>query len=304
MSDDLEIPPTAPDATPRAAADRPAAPQPRPRAGRGLAKTAAYLILLALALFAIVPFSWLLLAAFDEQASIFVKIPSTWTLDNFVNLFTNQDGLRLIVNSLIYSGGGSTVILVVVATMAGYVLSRYSFPGRRTLMLGVLLIRVIPPTAIIAPLYIIAASLGFLDTYYGVTLVLASWQLPLALWLMKGFFDTVPLEIEEAAWVDGATRLQAAFRVVLPLAGPGVGATALIAFIGAWNEFLIPLVLISDPDKQPIALGLFRAYISYTQVDWGFLAALSVVYVIPAVVFYVVARRALQQSVAGGLAGT
>ena len=147
-------------------------------------------------------------------------------------------------------------------------------------------------------------GLGFLDTYYGVTLVLASWQLPLALWLMKGFFDTVPIQIEEAAWVDGATRLKAAFRVVLPLAGPGVGAAALIAFIGAWNEFLIPLVLISDPDKQPIALGLFRAYISYTQVDWGFLAALSVVYVIPAVVFYVVARRALQQSVAGGLAGT
>jgi ABC-type glycerol-3-phosphate transport system permease component len=250
-----------------------------------------------------VPFSWLVLAAFDRQASVFVKVPTAWTLDNFVNLFTNQDGLRLIVNSLIYSGG-ATLILVVVATMAGYVLSRYSFPGRRTLMLGILLIRVIPPTAIIAPLYVIATSLGFLNTYYGVTLVLASWQLPLALWLMKGFFDTVPIQIEEAAWVDGATRLKAAFRVVLPLAGPGVGAAALIAFIGAWNEFLIPLVLISDPDKQPIALGLFRAYISYTQVDWGFLAALSVVYVIPAVVFYVVARRALQQSVAGGLAGT
>jgi multiple sugar transport system permease protein len=250
-----------------------------------------------------VPFSWLVLAAFDRQASIFVKVPAAWTLENFVNLFVNQDGLRLIVNSLIYSGG-ATLVLVVVATMAGYVLSRYGFPGRRTLMLGILLIRVIPPTAIIAPLYVIATSLGFLNTYYGVTLVLASWQLPLALWLMKGFFDTVPIQIEEAAWVDGATRLRAAFRVVLPLAGPGVGAVALIAFIGAWNEFLIPLVLISDADKQPIALGLFRAYISYTQVDWGFLAALSVIYVIPAVVFYVVARRALQQSVAGGLAGT
>jgi multiple sugar transport system permease protein len=302
MSDDLEIPPTVPEAAPRAATGQPTARQPGLRARRSLARTGAYLILVALALFAIVPFSWLVLAAFDRQANVFVKVPTAWTLENFVNLFTNQDGLRLIVNSLIYSGG-ATLVLVVVATMAGYVLSRYSFPGRRPLMLGILLIRVIPPTAIIAPLYVIATSLGFLNTYYGVTLVLASWQLPLALWLMKGFFDTVPIEIEEAAWVDGATRLKAAFRVVLPLAGPGVGAAALIAFIGAWNEFLIPLVLISDPDKQPIALGLFRAYISYTQVDWGFLAALSVV-VIPAVVFYVVARRALQQSVAGGLAGT
>jgi len=302
MSRDVDVPVTEPQADPGrpAAAKQPARGR---RTRRTLARTGAYLILVALALFAIVPFSWLALAAFDRQASIFVKIPQTWTLSNFINLFVNEDGLRLILNSLIYSGG-ATLVLIVVATMAGYVLSRYSFPGRRTFMLGILLLRVIPPTAIIAPLYVIATSLGFLDTYYGVTLVLAAWQLPLALWLMKGFFDTVPIQIEEAAWVDGATRLQAAFRVVLPLAGPGVGAAALIAFIGAWNEFLIPLVLISDPDKQPIALGLFRAYISYTQVDWGFLAALSVIYVVPAVVFYVVARRALQQSVAGGLAGT
>ena len=106
MSDDLEVPPAAPEGTTRAraAAGRPAAPPTRRRGGRGLAKTAAYLVLVALALFAIVPFSWLLLAAFDDQASIFVKVPSAWTLDNFVNLFTNQDGLRLIVNSLIYSG--------------------------------------------------------------------------------------------------------------------------------------------------------------------------------------------------------
>ena len=299
MSRDVDLDVDEPQADP----GRQAAAKQSARGRRSLARTGAYLILVALAAFAIVPFSWLALAAFDRQASIFVKVPQTWTLSNFINLFANEDGLRLIINSLIYSGG-ATLVLIVVATMAGYVLSRYSFPGRRTFMLGILLLRVIPPTAIIAPLYVIATGLGFLDTYYGVTLVLASWQLPLALWLMKGFFDTVPIQIEEAAWVDGATRLQAAFRVVLPLAGPGVGAAALIAFIGAWNEFLIPLVLISDPDKQPIALGLFRAYISYTQVDWGFLAALSVIYVIPAVVFYVVARRALQQSVAGGLAGT
>ena len=109
------------------------------------------------------------LLVFDRQASIFVKVPQGWTLSNFVNLFVNEDGLRLILNSLIYSGG-ATLVLVVVATMAGYVLSRYHFPGRRTFMLGILLLRVILPTAIIAPLYVIATGLGFLNTYYGVTL--------------------------------------------------------------------------------------------------------------------------------------
>jgi len=271
------------------------------RPGRG--QSLAYLVLVGLALFVVVPFSWLLLAAVDSRATIFVKAPTTWTLANFRNLFVDQDGFRLLLNSIIYAGG-ATIVLIVVTTMAGYVLSRFNFPGRRPLMLGVLLIRVIPPTATIAPLYVIATDLGLLNTYRGVILILAALEAPLVLWIMKGFFDTVPIEIEEAAWVDGASRLGALFRIVLPLAGPGVAAAGLIGFIGAWNQFLVPLVLISDQDKIPVSIGLFRAWVSYTRVDWGFLAALAIVYVIPAVVFYVVARRAMQASLAGSLAGT
>lgn len=271
------------------------------RPGRGQA--AAYLVLVGMALFVIVPFGWLILAAVDPQATIFFKVPDTWTLGNFRNLFVDQDGFRLILNSIIYAGG-ATIVLIVVTTMAGYVLSRFSFPGRRPLMLGVLLIRVIPPTATIAPLYVIATDLGLLNTYRGVILILAALEAPLVLWIMKGFFDTVPIEIEEAAWVDGASRLGGLFRIVLPLAGPGVAAAGLIGFIGAWNQFLVPLVLISDQDKIPVSIGLFRAWVSYTQVDRGFLAALAIVYVIPAIAFYIVARRSMQASLAGSLAGT
>ena len=279
-------------------------PTGRRAKGRGgLGQTAAYAVLVALALFVVVPFSWLILAAFDARATIFVKVPETWTVGNFRNLFADQDGFRLILNSVIYAGG-ATVVLIVVTTMAGYVLSRFDFPGRRPLMLGVLLIRVIPPTATIAPLYVIATDLGLLNTYRGVILILAALEAPLVLWIMKGFFDTVPIEIEEAAWVDGATRFGAMFRIVLPLAGPGVAAGGLIGFIGAWNQFLVPLVLISDQDKVPVSIGLFRAWVSYTRVDWGFLAAMATVYVIPAIAFYVIARRALQASIAGSLAGT
>jgi len=285
-----------------AATETPREGRPPTRRG-GRAASAAYLALVALAVFVVVPFGWLVLAAFDPQATIFFKVPETWTLGNFRNLFADQDGFRLILNSIVYAGG-ATIVLIVVTTMAGYALSRFDFPGRRPLMFGILLIRVIPPTATIAPLYVIATSLGFLNTYRGVILVLAALEAPLVLWIMKGFFDTVPIEIEEAAWVDGASRLRALFRIVLPLAGPGVAAGGLIGFIGAWNQFLVPLVLISDQDKMPVSIGLFRAWVSYTRVDWGFLAALAIVYVIPAVVFYVVARRALQASIAGSLAGT
>jgi ABC-type glycerol-3-phosphate transport system permease component len=260
-------------------------------------------VLIAMALFALVPFVWLILAALDTRATIFVKLPDAWTLGNFRNLFADQDGFRLLMNSLIYAGG-ATIVLIIVTTMAGYVLSRFDFPGRRPLMLSVLLIRVIPPTATIAPLYVIATDLNLLNTYRGMILILAALEAPLVLWIMKGFFDTVPIEIEEAAWVDGASRLGALFRIVLPLAGPGVAAAGLIGFIGAWNQFLVPLVLISDQDKIPVSIGLFRAWVSYTRVDWGFLAALAVVYVIPATLFYIVARRSMQASLSGSLAGT
>lgn len=284
-------------------ADLAGASRESPAQQRNIGEAAAYLALVIMAIFVLIPFSWLLLAAFDSKATIFIKIPATWTFQNFINLFANESGLRLVVNSLIYAGG-ATIILVVVTTMAGYGLSRYDFPGRRPLMLGILLIRVVPPTATIVPLYLLAIDLRLINTYHGVILVLAAVEAPLVLWIMKGFFDTVPIEIEEAAWIDGASRLRAVFQMVLPLAGPGVAAGGLIGFIGAWNQFLIPLVLISDTEKMPISIGLFRAWVSYTQVDWGFLTALSIVYVIPAVAFYVIARRALQVSIAGGLAGT
>lgn len=279
-----------------------ASPVARPMGSPRLGQAAAYAILVALVLFVLGPFTWVLLAAFDPDANIFVQVPRTVSLENFQNAFTDAGGLGLIVNSLIYAGG-ATLILVVVTTLGGYALSRYDFPGRRTFMLSLLVVRVIPPTATIVPLFLLSKDLGFVDTYHGVILVLASLNVPFGLWIMKGYFDTVPIDIEEAAWVDGANRLQTAFRIVLPLAGPGVAAAALIGFIGAWGEFLIPLVLVSDPDKMPISIGLFRAWLNYTNVDWGLLAALSIIYMVPAVVFYVVARRALQSSLAGGMAG-
>jgi ABC-type glycerol-3-phosphate transport system permease component len=289
-----------------ASVDEKRAVRPAPRRVRrrdGRRRGIAYAVLLVLAAFALIPFAWVFLAAFDSDATIFAKWPQSWTLQNFRNVFSQAGGARLLVNSLVYAGG-ATILLVVVTTMAGYVLSRFDFPGRRTLMLGVLLTRVVPPTATIAPLYVLAIKLHLIDSYVGMILILAAMEIPLGLWIMKGFFDTVPIELEEAAWMDGATRLRTAFDIVLPLAGPGVAAAALIGFIGAWGDFLIPLVLISDEDKLPISVGLFRAWVSYTHVDWGLLGALSVVYMIPAVIFYTVARRALQRGLSGGLAGT
>ena len=173
------------------------------------------------------------------------------------------------------------------------------------LLFGILFTRIIPASATIAPLYFIVLRLGLANTYHGVILVEAAQQLPLTLWMMKGFFDTVPRELEEAAWIDGADRLGSAIRIVLPLAMPGVGAAALFAFIAVWGDFLTPLILLQSPDLFPISIGLFRAYIGYNLVDWGELAATSILYMLPAIAFYLLVRRyLLRATVVGALQGT
>jgi multiple sugar transport system permease protein len=262
-----------------------------------------YLVLAALAIFCAVPFAWIVLASFDPKAGVHLQIPSTIDLSNYARFITDPDFSRFVINSLIMAGG-ATLLAVATSVLGGYALSRFAFRGRRVLMFGVLMTRIIPVSATIAPLYLIVQRLGLVDTYLGMILVLGAQQLPLALWLMKGFFDTVPGELEEAAWVDGAGRLGSAIRIVLPLAAPGVGAVALFAFIEAWGDFLTPLILITSNDKSPISVGLFQAFSYRNQIDWGLLTAISVVYMAPTIALYILVRRyLLRATVVGALQG-
>ncbi|OGN82113.1 MAG: hypothetical protein A2X23_08660 [Chloroflexi bacterium GWC2_73_18] len=282
-------------------------PVPRPaRRGRGrpgFATPLAYAFLIGLGGFCVVPFTWIFLASVDPNATVHLQVPKSIDLSNFGRFVTDPKFARFMLNSVIMAGG-STIVVTATSVLGGYALSRFAFPGRRTLMFGILLTRIIPTTATIAPLFVITQRLGLTDTYQGMILVLAAQQLPLALWMMKGFFDTVPGELEEAAWIDGAGRLGSAIRIVMPLAAPGVGAAALFAFIEAWSDFLTPLILISTPDRFPVSIGLFQAYIGRNLVDWGLLTAVSVVYMLPTIVFYLVVRRyLLRATVVGALAG-
>ena len=262
-----------------------------------------YLFVAGLAIFCVVPFAWIVLASVDPNAGVHLQIPAWLDLSAYARFLTDPMFSRFLLNSLIMAGG-STILVILTSALAGYALSRFAFRGRRVLMFGILLTRIIPVSATIAPLYLIVQCLKLVDTYQGMILVLAAQSLPLAIWLMKGFFDTVPGELEEAAWVDGASRLQSALRIVLPLAAPGVGAVALFAFIEAWGDFLTPLILITSSDKTPISIGLFQAFSYRNQVDWGLLTAISVVYMLPTIVLYLLVRRYLiRATVVGALQG-
>ena len=262
-----------------------------------------YLFLALLAIFCVVPFLWILLASVDPNAGVHLQIPASIDLGSYTRFLTDPMFSRFVLNSLIMAGG-STILVIFTSALAGYGLSRFTFRGRRVLMFGILMTRIIPVSATIAPLYLIVQWLKLIDTYQGMIVVLAAQQLPLAIWLMKGFFDTVPGELEEAAWVDGASRLTSALRIVLPLAAPGVGAVALFAFIESWGDFLTPLILITSSDKTPISIGLFQAFSYRNQVDWGLLTAISVVYMVPTIILYLLVRRYLiKATVVGALQG-
>lgn len=285
----------------------------------------AYATLSLISIFCAVPFLWVFLASLDGNAQLFLRWPEQWTLDNYAKIFIQEDGGRWLFNSL-FIVGSSTAVVIVLVGLGGYALSRTTAWWKLPFLYGILLIRVLPPTALVVPLYKILLTLnlaeaavlrpifgsstraimrwtGFIDGYLGIILVLAAMQLPLALWIMKTFFDGLPRDYEEAALMDGATMVQRIRRVLVPLALPGLAAAGLFAFISAWGDFLLPLTFLSSPELQPLPLGLFRAYLRVNTVDYGFLAALAFIYLLPAVVAFGFARRFLVQTFAGGVKG-
>lgn len=261
-------------------------------------RTIGYVLLVLLALFCLVPFAWVVLSAVDANAGATVQLPAL-SFENFARFFTAAGTPLLLVNSLVIAIG-TTVLNLGLGLAGGYALSRYAFRGRRFFMFGILLIRVIPAPATIVALYLIMVNLQLANTLYGLILVQAVSGLPVTLWLMKGTIDAVPIELEEAAWTDGSTRFQAIRRIVLPLAGPGLGAAAMLIFMGSWGDFLTPLVLLQNQDLYPLAIGLFRAFSERDHVDWGLLAASAIVYVAPPAVLYIFVRKHLLKSSLGG----
>ena len=290
------------------------------------AQAIAYGFLTLTLVFCLLPFVWVMLASVDPDASLFLALPKAITADHFVKIFTAQNGGRWFFNSLV-TVGATTAVVVVVAGMGGYALSRTRAWWKRPFLYAIILVRVLPPTALIVPLYkvmliangfmgaavrnVVPADsvrpamqiFGFVDGYLGLILVLSAMQLPLALWIMKTFFDMTPKDYEEAALMDGANVFQRIRRILLPLALPGLGAAALLTFIGAWGDFLMPLTFISSADLQLLPIGLFRAFQRTNTIDYGYLSALALLYLLPAVVAFGFARRFLVQTFAGGIKG-
>lgn len=257
---------------------------------------------LALVAFAfLLPLAWVLLAAFDAEASYETRLPDVFTLDNFAAVLTLHTAFIPLGNSLVLATS-TAAITVVTALLAAYPLSRYRSRFHRGVMYGVLFGTCLPITAIMVPVYSLFVVLGLLDSMLGTVLFLSAASLPIAVFMMKSFMDAVPVSLEEAAWIDGASAMRALRLVVAPLMRPGIAVVFVFVFLQAWGNFFAPFVLLFSPGKQPAATSIYTFFGQYGSIAYGQLAAFSLIYSIPVIVLYLVASRLIGGSFA--LAGS
>jgi ABC-type glycerol-3-phosphate transport system permease component len=260
----------------------------------------------ALLIFGAFPLFWMLTTSLKPSAEIFATppglVPTHPTLDNFRRLFADTYFTVFFRNSVAVAGA-TVALTLTVASLGAYGLTRYAFRGRETVAALILLTYMFAPIMIIIPFYILVKQLGIVNTRLALVLSYTTFCLPFCLWVLRAFFQSIPLELEEAALVDGAGRGRTVWYVVLPLALPGLIAAAIFTFILAWNDFLFALVLITSDELKTLPVGvndLFNA----TIVDWGMIMAAGVMITVPTVLFFAAVQRYLVQGWgAGGVKG-
>jgi N,N'-diacetylchitobiose transport system permease protein len=248
------------------------------------------------------PTYWLLTSAFKPSTDMLTPaydlVPRSFTLDNFVSAWEQPGFLTHLTNSVVVTVG-AVLCSLVAGVLAAFPLARLRFRGRKGFLLLVLVAQMAPMEALFIPMFLLMQDAGLLNKLPSLLLVYFAITLPFTVWTLRGFVQGIPYELEEAAMVDGLSRFGAFRRVVLPLLGPGIVATSVFAFITAWNEFLYAFVFMRDKDKQtlPVWLSSFRTVFG---TDWGGIMAASVMYSLPALVFFLIVQRKL---VAGATAG-
>ena len=272
-----------------------------------LTDVATYAILVLGCILALAPIAWGLFTSFKVQSNIALYppqwFPSPVSFEHYATLFSNSGFGRFFVNSLILSAG--TILLTLfVAAPAAYAAARFEFRAKNGLLLTILATSMIPGISILIPIYLLAIRADLLNSYIFMILVYSAWLIPQAIWFIKGFIETVPRELDEAAHLDGCTVLGVFFRIVVPLIQPGLAAIAILTFIFVWNDFLIGAVLTTNEEMRTVQVGLVRFIQDTIGVWWGQFMAFAMLAIAPVlVVFLVLQRRFIEGLSAGGIKG-
>lgn len=249
------------------------------------------------------PVYWMVNTAFKPRPEVMTATPLFWpqnpTLDNFVVAVTQSDFFTNLRNSVIVVVG-AVVFSIVLGLFASAALSRFRFRGRRTIMVFILIVQMLPATALLIPQFLIFNSLGLLGTYGGLILAYVASTLPFSIWVMRGFFLAIPVEVEEAAQLDGASTWQVLTRIMFPLVLPGMIATSIFAFIAAWNDYLVAYTFMKDQSMYTLPVWLASFSTPTSGTDFGGQMAASVLFSLPVVVFFMIIQRNLVTGMSAG----
>ena len=258
---------------------------------------------LAAIAFAIIPILWMIVTSLKTNREITQEtslVPQALTSANYISLFSGRDFASYLTNSVLVTFA-SVAIALVLGTQAAYVLARFRLRGgmHRYVGFSLLMVRLMPPIVIIIPLFLVVQRLGLLNTQLSLIVVYAAFNVTIVVWMMESFFREIPVDLEEAAMVDGDTRFTAFRRIVLPLAAPGLVATGIFAVITTYNEFLFALVLTSTPSAETMPVGA-ATLIGRINVDWGAMSAAGVIGALPIVAFSLLVQRHLVRGLTMG----
>jgi arabinogalactan oligomer/maltooligosaccharide transport system permease protein len=275
-----------------------------------------HLILAVFVIYTLYPLAWVFTVAFSGgQSLMFVNLPPQPTVtdrlatvvpwprdaswENFASVFSDQPFLLWLLNSAIVAIA-TTIVGVFLATTAAYAFSRFRFPGRRTGLMSFLVSQMFPGVLMLIPLYIILVQwLGLGSSRIGLVLVYATTAIPFCVWMLKGYFDTIPKELEESALIDGASPRMIFLRIILPLAKPAIAVTALFSFMTAWNEFILAATLMDQETMYTAPVGL-RFFVGGFSQQWGYFAAGAIVAAIPVVILFMYLQRYLVSGLTAG----
>lgn len=262
-----------------------------------------HLVLGLWAVAVVFPMAWMIYSSFKTDQELFFSpwtLPQTMQWDNFVRAWNDARIGDFFLNTLIVVIP-ALILTLIISAMAAYVLARFEFVGNRFLFYLFLMGMLFPIFLALVPLFSLVNNLGLLNTYFGLILVYIAYSLPFTIFFLIGFFKTLPSELPEAAIIDGANQYQVFFLVMLPLAAPGLLSMAIFNFLGMWNQYVLPLVLVSDENKYVLSQGLaFMLFQQFYQNDWSALFAAVTLIMIPTLVLYIIFQGQIQRGMTSG----
>ncbi|MCL6613006.1 MAG: carbohydrate ABC transporter permease [Firmicutes bacterium] len=260
--------------------------------------TAVYILLIFISIFSLFPFIWMISTSFKQPDEIFLTIPKllprNFSFSNYIGIWNDSYFSYYLKNSLILAIF-NMFIGTLISIFAGYGISRFNFKGRFFFSIVLIIVQMFPGMLLIIPLFTIMNKLQLVDTYWALLIAFSTFTLPFCTWMSKGYFDTIPISLEEAARIEGCGRLQILFRIILPLALPGVVAIAMFAFVLAWQEYLFALTLTRSEEMRTITVGIAMMQGQHGRINWGQIMAGSTITCLPGIIVFLLMEKYLVQ---------